>query len=132
MPAVYVNVGLRKRIEPLVDRETAPERQRPPKGWRQKGRPNRAFVYFIQTESGDIKIGIAENPIWRLERIQDYHPRPLKLLLIVAGNTDLERALHLRFEKLNLRGEWFRGEAELMVWIEEVRRLTAWGEPIEL
>lgn len=66
-------------------------------------------VYFIQKRdgTGPIKIGYAANPIWRLQAIEAMNPEPLQILATVEGTQQLERALHRKYAKFRVKGEWF-------------------------
>lgn len=69
-----------------------------------KGLP---LVYFIRSESGPIKIGVAENPGKRLGELQAASPSPLELLAVEKGGLDRERRYHAQFAEWRLHGEWF-------------------------
>lgn len=78
-------------------------------------------VYFIQdTHSRFIKIGHAADPLKRLASLQTASPHGLELLGTVAGGPKEEALLHELFERFHHRGEWFRGDSDL---IASVRRL---------
>lgn len=80
-------------------------------------------VYFIQSggSDGPIKIGTTRvSAAARLADLQIGSPVPLALLATIAGGHEREAALHARFARLRLRGEWFRPEAELVAFIEGV------------
>ncbi len=76
-------------------------------------------VYFIGTERGAVKIGIARDPTTRLRALQTGHHEPLKLLATCNGGRPLEREYHLRFAESHLHGEWFSFTSELGT---EIRR----------
>lgn len=71
--------------------------------FKQKG-----FVYFIQNESGLIKIGRSKNPINRLANIKLCCNNP-KLLhkVLVTNNILAEIKLHEFFKSKKVYGEWF-------------------------
>lgn len=77
------------------------------------------FVYFIADGYDAIKIGIADYVPSRLNSIQSAHAYRLRLLGTESGGLAREQHLHLRFEPLRLRGEWFKAEGELLDYIEE-------------
>jgi len=95
--------------------------ERVPASWRaDHGRPfhaaltqplavDRRSVYFIQPESGGpIKIGVAQDPAARLAQIQFMSPLRLCLVGTIPGvGAAGEAALHERFSKHRLHGEWF-------------------------
>lgn len=78
-------------------------------------------VYFIQdAETRAIKIGISVNPAGRLNQLQIGHPYQLVLLGTIPGSRQIEAELHVKFERHHLRGEWFRGDDQLL---SEIRAL---------
>ena len=58
----------------------------------------------------DIKIGISDRPIGRMNDLQIGNINELKILhqfgVHMANN--VEKAMHIKFSKYNIRGEWFR------------------------
>ena len=71
-------------------------------------------VYLIQVgEDGPIKIGHANDPWRRLSELQTSNPTPMRLLALLDGEEAEEAALHLRFQGLRIRGEWFDPSPEL-------------------
>jgi len=81
----------------------------------------RRFVYFLQCDDR-IKIGIARNPPRRLRKLQTGNAGELKLLAVIAGDADLERAIHEKFESARVFGEWFVMCPELEEFIHRVKR----------
>jgi hypothetical protein len=76
-------------------------------------------IYFAR--SGDmIKIGFSTNAESRIATLQTAHFEPLALLTTIDGNQRGERALHHRFRRMRVRGEWFRADPELLEYIERV------------
>jgi len=66
------------------------------------------LVYVVRaTESGRIKIGIAENPVKRLAMLQVGSPEYLELIGTAAGGRSLEVRLHAELHRDRLYGEWF-------------------------
>lgn len=79
-------------------------------------------VYFIQDESGPIKIGhTAGNPHSRLSAFRTGNPRDMKLLVAIPGGAAEEAALHERFAALRVSGEWFRPDPRLIGFIEALQ-----------
>src|SRR5690348_7786681 len=72
------------------------------------------WVYFIQTEDGPIKIGIANDPLKRLAELQTSHHAPLKLLGVSPGTLIVERKIHKQLDAHRLQGEWFRPDPEVL------------------
>lgn len=80
----------------------------------------RTYVYFLRCETlGHIKIGKANSPLKRLHQIQNGCPDRLTLMGVIEDHTrgSVERDTHLRFAHLNIRGEWFRADADLLAFI---------------
>ena len=73
------------------------------------------LVYFIRAETGQIKIGISYDPVGRLHDLRGASPVPLKLLGAIPGGIEQEIALHKRFAKQRLHGEWFAPEIRFEV-----------------
>jgi hypothetical protein len=76
-------------------------------------------IYFVQVESGPIKIGFTIKKIRsRLHELQGGNHETLHLLgLIQPATKELELQLHRRFEAHWIRGEWFRPVPELLQFI---------------
>lgn len=80
-----------------------------------------ANVYFIKEPiSGAIKIGIAADVKYRLQRLQTAHPYPLELIGHCPGGIKLERELHAEFSSQRLSGEWFSPSDNLHKRISEL------------
>ena len=81
-------------------------------------------IYFIgavlkEGQSGAVKIGYsAKDPKGRLKALQTGHPDKLHMIGWIPGTMSDEHALHQRFRKYWLRGEWFRYEGAVhdFVW----------------
>jgi hypothetical protein len=78
-------------------------------------------VYFIGSQSGPIKIGIAVRPMERLKTLQTGHHEKLELLATCDGGQRQEAAYHKQFKKRRLNGEWFERCPEIEA---EIDRLT--------
>jgi hypothetical protein len=66
------------------------------------------FVYFVQEgDRGPVKIGRAVDPERRVRDLQTGNPTQLELRHVLPGASDLEGALHRRFEPALIRGEWY-------------------------
>ncbi len=77
-------------------------------------------VYFIASESGPIKIGIAGNPCDRLKGLQTSHHERLAILVVCDGGADQERAYHRQFAAHRLHGEWFERHPDILAEIERL------------
>jgi hypothetical protein len=74
-------------------------------------------TYFIQSESGHVKIGRSHNPLARLKSLQTGRHDRLKIVKIIKN--DVETQLHQRFAHLRESGEWFRCDKELADFLEQ-------------
>jgi hypothetical protein len=83
------------------------------------------YIYFIQMETGPIKIGRARNPYKRLEALQVGLPYTLELLYFFPGGAKSERAIQQSFHDEHIRGEWFWPVAPVFRMIEEAKRTDA-------
>lgn len=80
------------------------------------------MIYFIQAgEAGAIKIGLAADPSGRLMQLQTSSASPLRMLRTFDGGRELEAALHRRFARLRLHGEWFKPDEELLRFAADPR-----------
>lgn len=73
------------------------------------------MIYFIQCETGEIKIGYTGgDPQARLETLSVGNPHKLTLLAAMEGGQDHEATLHRLFAAEHVRGEWFKPSEELL------------------
>lgn len=81
-------------------------------------------VYFIRSEKTHaIKIGFTAGQVEdRLRALQTAHPYNLQVLATSCGNREYERALHVRFASLRLKGEWFEPHPDLLAFISVLPR----------
>lgn len=90
-------------------------------------------VYFIQSESGHIKIGFSTHPELRLAEFQIGCPYRLRLLFAVpmhrAGRAS-EAGLHARFEASRFRGEWFNPTPDVLAFVETMLKARAADEDL--
>lgn len=66
-----------------------------------------------------VKIGFTRDFAARHNALQEGLPRKLETFVLIQGEVADERALHRRFAKYRLRGEWFAFAGELAKWIEQ-------------
>lgn len=85
------------------------------------GKVMRRSLYFVQAETGQIKIGIATNLRKRMSGLQGASPVKLTLLLAVHGGRTAEATLHQKFDAHRLHGEWFGPAPEILAEIERLR-----------
>ena len=102
---------------------------KPPKGWEppdhsghEKPCGKDPVVYFVERESGAIKIGISINLRGRLRTLEAKHG-PLKLIGAAFGYETLERLFHQRFDHAKLGGEWFDVQHDEDFFVEMVDAL---------
>ena len=104
------------------------------------------MIYFIQAgDRGHIKIGHIKDKklnafINRLKNIQTGNPQELNVLLIIPGNTTVERKIHRMFDNCRCEGgggtEWFKPTSELLEFIKSfnpdmIRRVDKLERDIE-
>lgn len=78
------------------------------------------IVYFVQSRlGGPIKIGLTTQLNQRLKQLQNESPIPLDIVGALHGDEQVESAIHERFRKLQLHGEWFEPSKELVEFIRE-------------
>lgn len=79
------------------------------------------MIYFIENKNSEaIKIGYTGNDInKRLSELQIATPEELKLIGVMDGEIKEEKKLHLKFNELLIRGEWFKSTKELNNFILE-------------
>jgi len=79
---------------------------------------------YIHSDGTAIKIGkTATAERQRRRSHQTGNPRDIVLLAWIPGAN--ERTLHKRFAHLNIRGEWFRMDSELMTFVQAWRLVEA-------
>ena len=81
------------------------------------------YVYFIEAVGTNrVKIGFSSDPYLRLQQIRTCSPFPVRLLAVIEGSVDLERAFHSQYDHKRIHGEWFIvGDDE----IEEIIKLNS-------
>lgn len=76
-------------------------------------------IYFIQVgDDGPIKIGFSFRADFRYDYLQTASPFPLALLGTMEGGLPEERALHQKFSKYRIRGEWFESDTVIIDFIK--------------
>ncbi len=82
------------------------------------------YVYFISTKRKNVvKIGIANNPNKRLKTFQTANHEELIILRVIKVENralafKLETALHKKFKRYHIRGEWFKLTPTIIDFIE--------------
>lgn len=82
-------------------------------------KPEGQFVYFIETVGLPfVKIGhTSVPPLQRLRDLQVGSPLELRFLMLCPGPVEVEDLFHDVFTHLHIRGEWFKNEAELSLFL---------------
>ena len=77
------------------------------------------MIYFIQAgRKGPVKIGYTKNNIRdRLKNLQAATAEKLHLIGVLPGEVRNEKELHVKFKDLNIHGEWYKPETELIQYI---------------
>ena len=78
------------------------------------------LVYFIQSATSEIKIGMAIDVQARLKGLQTAHPVKLELLAFTIGGREQEKAYHATFADHRLHGEWFTPHPDILTEIERL------------
>ena len=65
------------------------------------------MIYFIQDETGPIKIGFSKNVKQRIYSYTTHNPRKIKVLAIIHGTKLEEKRLHNLFRNFCIRNEWY-------------------------
>lgn len=90
--------------------------------WRQHGRAH--FVYFIREgDDGAIKIGVAGNPVKRMEEFQCGNSHDLQIVAVILGDIREESDLHAFWGHAHVRGEWF-GKGYQQAIIEKAQHIA--------
>lgn len=100
-----------------------------PMQFRAKGKPTvnvrnvdsgkkRAVIYFVQAETGPIKIGSTSYLASRMVTLRGQSPVALTLLATMEGDRTAEFRLHARFAAHRLHGEWFAPHPDILAEIE--------------
>jgi hypothetical protein len=93
----------------------------PPSGAVEAQPTRPSLVYFIGSELGQVKIGMARVPERRLRELQTSHPAKLTILATCEGGHEREQGYHRKFAAHRLHGEWFERCPEIEA---EIARLT--------
>ncbi len=97
--------------------------------------PRMQSLYFIRSgKEGPVKIGIAIDPLKRLEECQIGNSE--KLLLIgskeIEGNAKIvEDEIKRMFGHLHIRGEWFKPDQEMSDFIDNIDRFHRHTDKLE-
>lgn len=85
--------------------------------------PAMGHVYFVQAVGGGpIKIGFSTDVDQRAASLCTASPVPIRLIGTIGDKSLMladERALHVKFEALRIKGEWFAPQEPLIGWLRE-------------
>src|SRR6516162_8248402 len=76
-------------------------------------------VYFALS-GGEVKIGVATDPLRRIKAMQAARP-DIKLLVDIPGGRKTERELHQRFREFHIAGKWFHYANEIAAFVNKGR-----------
>ncbi len=87
-------------------------------------------VYVIQAgnSKGPIKIGVADSPLDRMDKLQTGNHVELVMLATIPCASKmnayhLETSLHKEFGALKIRGEWFQGKIKLFDVLKQAEKM---------
>lgn len=83
----------------------------------------RGSVYFIREHGTDrMKIGFSTQPHDRILALQTSSGARLELFAVIEGTMADEKALHERFARFRVRGEWFRIRGQFKEYLRALPR----------
>jgi hypothetical protein len=97
---------------------------------RKKPRRARTRVYFALSGE-EVKIGVAINPIDRIQAMRTVRP-DIRLLGDMPGGPEREAQLHKHFEAFHIAGEWFRFTKELADFVKTERSVIKYKPYISI
>jgi len=77
----------------------------------------KTVVYFIESESGLVKIGKSSNPEKRLKALQVANSEKLKIIKIINKNAEKKIQSYFKSERVN--GEWFKKSQKMIDFINQ-------------
>jgi hypothetical protein len=95
-----------------------------PEGFVAPSKRSGELVYFVQAETGQIKIGLARDVEKRVAQLRTGSPVQITLLAVTDGGQPREFTYHQRFAEHRLHGEWFRPNPDILAEIERLRGET--------
>lgn len=102
-PAFMANYGA---LLAKIGGEVVAKREQPPKAALIEN-AKEAWIYFIQSADGPVKIGFTSDIKKRMSNLRTSHPGDLKLIAQFPGTRHLERVIHAELWQHRLNGEWF-------------------------
>ncbi len=113
LPALSANV------DKLIEITPPPPKYRRAPSWNRLKPPSQ--VYFIKGGEA-VKIGRSTKPYERVTGLATSNHQKLELLATTPGGAAEEKALHKRFAKHHIKGEWFRYCPEIAKFIAGISR----------
>jgi hypothetical protein len=89
--------------------------------------PSGEGVYIVETDPGFVKIGYSKNVKKRLTTLQIPFGKEIRLLMVVDGDRALEKEFHQKFDRFRVRPEVFLLEADLLKWVNTLRKRCGIG-----
>ena len=135
--ARLLGIGLKTLYRRLEKAQKGGDTISPPKGANAKeilGSDRKIYwgVYFIQSESGKIKIGYTTDLKLRIREFQNQFPDPIKLIGFIENEEPImEKALHALFRHHHDHNEWFKPHPEILEYIEKHQTKAEWETRIE-
>lgn len=93
---------------------------------KQRQKPRRqvraGYIYVIQSQSGEYKIGLSETPKKRISKLEVKLPFDIEVIHLIQTDDmhRLESSLHMTFEAKRVRGEWFALDSEDVDYIKQM------------
>jgi hypothetical protein len=76
-----------------------------------------SFVYFIENERGEVKIGHASDVARRAGHLRTANAHKLDIVGVIRGGVEMERQIHAMFSNSRFYREWFYKTDEMAEWI---------------
>ena len=83
----------------------------------------RRYLYVI-SNGNYVKIGISDNPVYRMQSLQKASSSELALHCTACGDFQDEKKLHKLFEKCRMQGEWFNLNKTQLADLYQIFRLN--------
>lgn len=109
--------GRKEMLDEIVERDLKRNREAVKERLKREGKVK---VYFIGSDMGPIKIGMAIDPKKRIKELQTSHPAKLEILATCPGGQPQEAAYHQQFAAHRLNGEWFERHPDILAEIERL------------
>ena len=75
-------------------------------------------LYFCSCGDKWIKIGRSKDSTGRVNSFRGANAEPVEIIAVIPGAGHLEKAMHLLFSDLHVRGEWFLFSLEIVALAE--------------